>query len=62
MNADASSDVDVRLSLGAKVSFVFWLGLGLVIGAAILVAGGRLIHFSVWRPAQISSAPTSAAA
>lgn len=52
MNADASSGVDVRLSLGAKVGFIFWVGLGLVIGGAVLLAGGAaMIIFGVRRRA-----------
>jgi len=58
MNADASLGVDARLSLGAKVGFIFWLGLGLVIAGAILLAGGAaMIYFSVRR--RTPAAPTA---
>jgi len=39
MNADAGPGVDVRLSAGAKLGFIFKLGLGLVIGGGILLLG-----------------------
>jgi hypothetical protein len=51
MNADASPGVDVELSLGAKVGFVFWVGLGLVIfGAILLLGGAAMIFFGLRRP------------
>jgi hypothetical protein len=62
MNADASAGVDVQLSVGAKVGFVFWVGLGLVIFGALLLAGGAtMIFFGLRRPT-ISSPTASAAA
>lgn len=62
MNADASEGVDARLSLGAKVGFLFWVALGLVIAGAILLAGGAvMIYFSLRRRAP-STARTPAAA
>jgi hypothetical protein len=58
MNADASPGVDARLSLGAKVGFIFWLGLGLTIGGALLVAASAaMVYFSVRRPATALPAP-----
>jgi hypothetical protein len=63
MNADASEGVDARLSLGAKVGFVFWIGLGLVIAGAILLASGvAMIFFSLRRRAARASTATPAAA
>jgi hypothetical protein len=64
MNADASPGVDVELSLGAKVGFVFWVGLGLVIVGVLLLAGGAaMIYFGLRRPnaipAQAAPTPTS---
>jgi hypothetical protein len=51
MNADASPGVQVRLSLGAKVGFIFWLGLGLLIAGVVLLAGGGVMtYFSLRRP------------
>ena len=42
------------MSLGAKVGFVFWLGVGLVIAGAILLAvGGTFIYLAVRRPAHV---------
>lgn len=50
MNADVSRGVDADLTLGAKVPFIFWLGVGLVVGGAILLAGAALIiYFGVRR-------------
>jgi hypothetical protein len=50
MNADASAGVDAELSLGAKVGFIFWVGLGLVIAGALLLAGGAtLVYFGLRR-------------
>jgi hypothetical protein len=58
MNADASEGVDARLSLGAKVGFVFWVGLGLVIAGAILLASGAaMIFFSLRRRAPATAPP-----
>ena len=63
MNADASAGVDARLSLGAKVGFVFWVGLGLVIAGAILLASGAvMIFFSLRSRASRASTATPAAA
>lgn len=51
MNADASPGVEARLSLGAKVGFIFWLGLGLLIAGVVLLSGGGVMtYFSVRRP------------
>ena len=63
MNADASEGVDARLSLGAKVGFIFWIGLGLVIaGAILLVSGAVMIYFSLRRQAPRASTATPEAA
>ena len=63
MNADASPGVDAELSLGAKVGFLFWLALGLVIGGAILLVGGAaLIYLALRQPATTSSSTTAGAA
>jgi hypothetical protein len=62
MNADASPGVDARLSLGAKVGFVFWIGLGLVIAGAILLASGAvMIFFSLRRRAPPTAGAPAAA-
>jgi hypothetical protein len=63
MNGDASRGVDVRLSLGAKVGFIFWLGLGLMIAGAVLLAGGAALTYLATRrprvPAAAAPAPAS---
>jgi hypothetical protein len=61
MNADVSRGVEADLSLGAKVPFIFWLGLGLVIGGAIVLAGAAaMIYFGARpRPAQRGGALTA---
>jgi hypothetical protein len=52
MNADASPGVAAALSVGAKVGFIFWIGVALVIVGALLLAGGAtLIYLSLRRPA-----------
>ncbi|MBA3717756.1 MAG: hypothetical protein H0W87_05980 [Actinobacteria bacterium] len=59
MNADASRGVDVRLSVGAKVGFIFWVGLGFaIVGGVLLVLGGFLIYFGVRRRTEPAGAPT----
>jgi hypothetical protein len=45
MNADASAGVDAELSLGAKVGFIFWVGLALVLAGALLLAGGATLAY-----------------
>jgi hypothetical protein len=45
MNADASAGVDAELSLGAKVGFIFWVGVGLVIAGALLLGGGATLAY-----------------
>jgi hypothetical protein len=42
MNADASRNVDASISLGAKIRFVLWLELGvLLFGLLVLAAAPR---------------------
>jgi hypothetical protein len=59
MNADAAPRVAVDVSIAAKVPFIFWVGIGLLIaGLLILVGGGVAIYFAVReRPA---AAPVAA--
>lgn len=62
MNGDASQGVDASLSLGAKVGFLFWAGLGLVILGAILLAGGAVaLYFGLRRRGGAPAAATTAA-
>ncbi|MGH3114603.1 MAG: DUF4389 domain-containing protein, partial [Gaiellaceae bacterium] len=62
MNADASRGVDFGLSLGAKIGFVFWVGLGFVIGGAILLAGGAALLYLGLRRRATAAAPAVASA
>jgi hypothetical protein len=58
MNADASAGVDADLTLGAKVRFIFWVGVGLLIaGGFVLIAGAALLYLSVRRPASARPLP-----
>ncbi len=51
MNADASPGVVVDVSVGAKVGYILWIGLGvLVIGAVILAGAAVLIYFGARKP------------
>ena len=44
MNADARSGIDVRADLGARLSAVLWIAIGLLAaGAVFLTAGGLLV-------------------
>ena len=45
MNSDASRGVSADISLGAKVGYIFWIALGLVIIGALLAAGAALLIF-----------------
>jgi len=51
MNQDGSYDIDVNGALGAKVPWLFWLGIGLLIaGAVALPAGIVMVYFAARRP------------
>ena len=43
MNADGRPGIDVGADLGAKVAALPWIGLGVLIGGAVLLAGGALL-------------------
>jgi hypothetical protein len=62
MNADASAGVDASLSVGAKVGFVFWVGIGLMIGGALLLLwGAALIYLGVRGRARAGPSPAVSA-
>jgi Domain of unknown function (DUF4389) len=60
MNADASRPVAIDASLGAKISFLGWLAVGVITGGAIVLLGGAgLIYLGVRRPAPPSEPPAT---
>ena len=51
MNADGSRGVTVDIDLGAKLSFLLWVAIGLLIGGALVVGGSTaLIVLAARRP------------
>ncbi|MGH2995179.1 MAG: DUF4389 domain-containing protein [Gaiellaceae bacterium] len=51
MNADASRGVEADLELGAKVNFLGWIALGLLLGGGVLLLGsGTMIYFGARTP------------
>lgn len=51
MNQDASAGIEVTGSAGAKVPWLFWTGLGFVVGGAvILVLGIVMVYFAAREP------------
>ena len=51
MNADASPGVDAAVDVGAKISWLIWVAIGLLIlGALVLVGGALMIYFGARSP------------
>jgi hypothetical protein len=56
MNADAAEGVSSSLGVGAKLSFLLWLGIGMLIGGGLFAAAGAAaVLLGVRRPASPSS-------
>ena len=49
MNADGRPGIDAGADLGAKVPALPWIGLGVLIGGAVLLAGGGLLVIGATR-------------
>jgi hypothetical protein len=43
MNADGRPGIDVRADLGARFPALLWIAIGLLVGGAVLLAGGTLL-------------------
>jgi hypothetical protein len=51
MNQDASAGIEVTGSAGAKVPWLFWTGLGFVVGGAVILALGIvMVYFAAREP------------
>ncbi len=61
MNADASDGVAADVSVGAKVSFLLWLAIGLLIAGVLVLAVGVLLIVVGARGATSGPAPAPAA-
>ncbi|HLW16650.1 MAG TPA: hypothetical protein VKV69_04750 [Actinomycetota bacterium] len=57
MNADGSGGVGAQMSVGVRVRYLAWIGIGLL-GLALLafIAGGLMLYFGVRQPRQKSPA------
>jgi hypothetical protein len=57
MNADGSRRVDADIDLGAKLSFLLWVAIGLLIGGALVLAGSSALIVLAARTRQPPPAP-----
>lgn len=62
MNADASHGVAARMSVGVRVRFLTWIGIGLLVLALLaFLAGGLMLYFGVRRPRASRVTPVAVA-
>ena len=64
MNADGSPGVGARMSVGVRVRFLTWIGIGLLALALLaFIAGGLMLYFGVRQPrAKVPPLPANVAA
>jgi hypothetical protein len=60
MNADASRGVDVDVAVGARLAFLIWVAVGLLIAGAVVVAVAVLLIYLALRTPRAPPAPAAA--